>query len=382
MCDSNTFGPKWLNENIINDGVSIHLVGQSYPDSDSKKGDDLFLGDPNYNLSNFILNDISLNIFLETVMDNNGNDFFSDNTSPFLTFFIQYNITRENNGFARSTFYNFLSSSSNEFDENSYNKLQSAINNNIPKNASSNRLVTCDFLYRRDIIQNFITNLLCDPRNRLCIGSPLLLPYMLDLSNVIADDIVKESAENEFFQLISQLSAKYGENDNQYRFPLVPNSIKVQIPNGLQLGSIFNTDNTGYVLNNRIDISLNTAFIPAKIVVPPGVYQILATIPVEIPNGTEIKNYSGLIYESLNYDYETIDLSLHPDIIIGNTITSLSSELNNTGNLIIKKIQLVDQVAVTNITAYFLTLKFNFTGNATLLCDSASGFKFQAMKIA
>ena len=81
-----------------------------------------------------------------------------------------------------------------------------------------------------------------------------------------------------------------------------------------------------------------------------------------------------------DYDYESLDLSTNE--IIGNTITSLSSEKNETGNTIIKKIQLVDQVAVKNTTAYFLILKFEFIGQLSVLYDSASGFKFQAMKIA
>jgi hypothetical protein len=400
MCDTNTFGPKWLNENIVNDGVSIHLVGQSYPDSNPNKGDDLFLQDPSYNLSSilgFLNYDISFNIILDKLMENNGEDFFSNTNLPysvFLSFVVKYIIGNSNSGFQNSIFYNFLHSSSNPFDIDSTLKLVSAINNDIPKNTSSDRLVTCDFLYRRDIIQNFTTNLLCDPRNRLCIGSPLLLPYMLDLSSLDLssqylssqylssqyEPSIKESINNEFNQLIALFEGI--NNDNRYRFPLIPDSIKVQIPQGLQLGSIFNTQNSGYILDDRIDLSSNIALIPAQIVVPPGVYQIIANIPLEIPNDTEINNYSAVIYEYLNFNYNYESLDLSTNIIIGNTITSVSSEKNVTGRTIIKKIQLVDQVAVTNTTAYFLTLNFNFTGSAALLCNSASGFKFQAMKIA
>jgi hypothetical protein len=369
MCDTPIFSAKWLNENLVNDGVSIQLKGQTYHDDNRKLNEDnLFLLDESitnryYNdLHNIILKSPNFNYpYSSTEYFNQILTSFGEDTDPYFT---NFNFTIANLFEA------------NKFSDKKLIDLSNAVNDNLNKNSSSDRFVTCDFLYRRDIIQDIITNIKCDPRNRLCVGPPTIHPYIIDISTN---------------NIIGRLDLNTYPDFNN-----LPDNYKLQKPKVYQLGSIYGAHHTtiepifsdvlaldieDYFNNPKQLITFNlltdTEYNTCYFSIPVGTYQVFANIPVEISNNTIINNYTVIITPK--------EGDLDPnELLIGNKITSLVTESNTTESTIVKNIQITDQVFIKNPTKYILSVKFSFSGNDTIRIPTniESGFKFQAMRIS
>jgi len=342
----NTFSNNWPNENFETDGISLKLHGQQYtPDSNTGEFlDELFLYP---SISEFAqsfggLNNISPIAASENLLKN-----------PFITFILELQRAL------------FGPESVNLLLENDYSNffetIQKAQMNDLPQNASSDRLVTCGMLYRRDAIQNMILSFLTSPKNRLSLGAPTVIPYTTDPSGSSQDNI------DEFNLLL--MGYMVDPSTNKYILPTIPPNIIVSTPFGMQQGSIFNMANSGGSIFNHGDIILpNRDTVIGSIQLPPGMYKILATVPVDISNGTTISNYLAVITSSGTSG--------------SNTITSLATEVNNTGTMIRKYIQQIKNVTLTANTMYNIIVKFNYTGDIRVASNSSSGFKFEAVKIA
>lgn len=344
---SNTFSKSWLNQNFVTDGVSLKLTGQKYTpnttDPNSEFLDELFLYPSLSELTQSL--DGSNNI---SPID--ANQYRLKNS--FSTFFLQ--IARAYFGPAG---VNLLMD--NDY-SNFFETIQKAQYDELPQNASSDRLVTCGMLYRRDAIQNTILSLLTSPKNRLSLGAPTVIPYTTDPNG-------SQNNDDEFNLLL--MGYEIDPTTNKYVLPTIPPNIIVSTPFGMQQGSIFNVSNSGSSIFNHGDIIVsNSDTVLGSIQLPPGMYNILANIPVDISNGTTISNYVAVITSS--------------GVSGSNTITSLATEVNNTGSTIRKYIQQTKNVTLTNNTTYNIIVKINYTGNIRVASNSSSGFKFEAVKIA
>lgn len=343
----NTFSEQWPNHNFATDGISLKLTGQQYksdtPNVNGEFIDELFLYP---SLSDRIQSlDGSNNI---SPIDNTQ----SQLTNPFSVYFLQFFRMM----FGPEAVNLLLDNDYTHFAET----IQKAQYNDLPQNASSERLVTCGMLYRRDAIQNMILSFLTSPKNRLSLGAPTIIPYTTNPNG--------PQDNNDEFELLL-LGYMVDPSTNKYILPTIPPNIIVSTPFGMQQGSIFNILNSGSSIFNHGDIIVpNSDTVLGSIQLPPGMYNILANVPVDISNGTTISNYVAVITSS--------------GASGSNTITSLATEVNNTGSTIRKYIQQTKNVTLTNNTTYNIIVKFNHTGNIRVASNSSSGFKFEAVKIA
>ena len=345
---SNTFSKSWLNQNFVTDGVSLKLTGQQYksdtPNLNGEFMDELFL--------------------YPSLSDRNQSFDGSNNISPIdIT---QYQLTNPFSVYFLQFFRTFFGPEAvNLLLDNDYKNfaetIQKAQYNDLPQNASSERLVTCGMLYRRDAIQNMILSFLTSPKNRLSLGAPTIIPYTTNPNG--------PQDNNDELDLLF-MGYMIDPSTNKYILPTIPPNIIVSTPFGMQQGSIFNILNSGSSILNHGDIILpNRDTVLGSIQLPPGMYNILANIPVDILPGTTISNYVAVITSS--------------GVSGSNTITSLATEVNNTGSIIRKYIQQIKNVTLTNNTTYNIIVKFNYSeGLIDVASNSSSGFKFEAVKIA
>lgn len=227
--------------------------------------------------------------------------------------------------------------------------------NELPENASSDRVVTCGMLYRRDAIQNTILSILTNPKNRLSLGAPTIIPYTTDPSNT--QDPLDE---------LSLLLMGYtmDPSTNQYVLPTIPSNILVSKPFGMQQGSIFNVVNSGSNIANGTDIPSDTDISFGTIHLPPGVYSIHANIPVNISTGTVISKYLTVITSNNSPG--------------SGTITSLATETISSSTR--KYIQQMKNVTLTTNTTYNVFVNFSYTSGS--ITASTVGLKIEAVKIA
>lgn len=332
-----TFSESWINKNFVTDGVSLKLKGQQYLDSKQSVPDNLF----NY---------IDKTIGDETLT------FSESSIYGFLNNPIGLAILNDiSNNFPAQT--NLLTSLSSLTDFS--NSIKAKLNS-LEKTDSSDRVVTCDMLYRRDALQDIVLNILTNPRNRLSIGPPTLLPLEFSPTGILVTDAFNPEG---WSKLALNSSGRYDLPEVSPLSTIVP-------PTGMQQGSIFNVSNSGSSIFNHGNIILpNRDTVLGTIQLPPGMYNILANIPVDILPGTTISNYVAVITSS--------------GVSGSNTITSLATEVNNTGSTIRKYIQQTKNVTLTNNTMYNIIVKFNYSeGEIKVASNSSSGFKFEAVKIA